>query len=138
MLSACGFFCEPIPATSCHLIEVEDDPEKEQIFDYGRQLLPLFNSFAREHELQVPSREASGGAYDYKNTELGLMMILTFGTGKRRAMSAIYVAPEMPCPICDDFTQFMREDVGQTFTIIDCDDDEDFSTPVLYGVNLRK
>jgi hypothetical protein len=138
ILSACWVSRESIPATSCFLIEVEDDPEKERIFDYGRQLLPIFNSFAVAHELNVPSREASGGAYDYKNPEMGLMMILTFGAGERRALSAIYVDPEMSCSICDDFEKFMVEQVGQTFTVINCDDEEGFGGAVLYGANLRK
>lgn len=138
IVSACWVSREPIPATSCYLIEVEDDPEKERIFDYGRQLLPMFNSFAVEHKLQVPSREAPGGAYDYKNPEMGLMMTLTFGAGERRALSAIYVDPEMSCSICDDFEEFMIEEVEQTFTVINCDEDEGFGGAVLYGVNLRK
>jgi len=136
-VAGCGMFQTPIPAQSCFIVEVSSEPEKLSEFDYGRQVVPLIEQFAMLAGLDI-SESDSSPQYTYADTDRGVRVSLSLAIGVGRAAVALYSDPEAECSLCNEFDRFILEEVSRYFIVIDCDDDEGFSTPVLYGADLRK
>lgn len=126
-------------ARSCFVIEAEDNEQKEKAFEYGRQLIPYFEEFSADQHLSGPASTSTKAAgYMFSDHTSGVVVSLHFGMGERRASANLFADHEQHCTICQAFEEFMRNEVGKDFKVINCGEVEGFRTPKLYSKDLRK
>ena len=116
-LYGCYGASPPITSAECLVIGVEDEPERLEKFDYGRELIPLFDEFAEQHAFDGGA-ESSGGAVWYEKDGVGFSLSLGMGIGK--AGAAYYVEDAEICIGCNEFRRFIIEVVAEDYEVTEC------------------
>ena|SRR6056297_2033501 len=112
-----------VPASMCKIINIP--------IDSSQTLVPLFVSFANQHELQVVDESVGGIELKEKNNLYKIN--LTFLHSDYSVVAFYSPEAESTEEEMAALNQFINSEIGASFRIEECSDREGFRNPVLYG-----